>query len=782
MSMQRRTVVLAGLGAAGALLVGWAVAPVGQRQRGGKPLRTAEGELAPNAWLKIDRDDRVTIIVPRIEMGQGAQTGLAMLVAEELDADWTRVRIEAAPFDPVYNNLAVVSNGLPFQPDDRSALPRAARHLADKAVRHVGAMVTGGSTSLEDLWLPMREAGAYARALLIALAAERWQVPVDACSVRAGVVQHPQHEGLRFGALVDRLGGRSPESVLPRASFDVAAGRLKDAAQRGLLGRRPMRLDTPSKVDGSAVFAADVHEPGMAYAALEFAPQRDATLRSVDASGALLLRDVERVFSIPAIGGAAAAVVVIARSRHAAWRARAALRIDWQPGASVSLDDGVVAQTLTRALADPDEGYAYRDDGDALRILADASSHERTLEAEYEVPYLAHAAMESPCCAIRFDGDRARVIAGVQIPDLCCKAVATVLGIAPEAVRFEQAYIGGAFGRRLEHDFVLQAAAIAREVPQRLVQLQWRREDDLRQDFYRPATRARLRAALDAQGRVIAWHGRSVGQSIVAQAAPRVFGVPVAGPDKTTVEGAYDMPYEIDALRVAHRNVELPVRVGFWRSVGHSFQGFFVETFMDELAQRAGIDPVEFRARHLAKHPRQLAVLRKVAAASSWATPPAPAADGARIARGVALVCSFGSVVAQVAEVSLDRDGRPRVHRVVVAIDCGTPVHPGLIAQQMEGAVAYGLSAALRGEISFAGGAVQQGNFDGYPALRLAEAPAVETYIMPSDAPPSGVGEPGLPPIAPAVANALAVLTGQRARKLPLGGVSGIVRGLSAGA
>ena len=780
--MKRRTILLAGVGAVGALFVGWAVLPVGQRQRGKRPLPVREGGFAPNAWLKIDADDTVTVIMPRVEMGQGAQTGLAMLVAEELDADWSRVRIEFAPFDSVYNNLAVASAGLPFQPDDHGVGRRAAVHLTDKVVRHIGVMITGGSSSLDDLWLPLREAGAYTRTVMLGLAAERWQVDAAACTVERGAVVHATHGRLRFGELIVALRGRNPDELVPRGT-SAAAERLKTPAQRNLLGRSPMRLDTPSKVDGSAQFAADFREPGMCYATLEFAPQRDATPQRIDAARATAIKGVERVFAIPATGGAAAAVVVIAATRHAALRGREALKVDWQAGPAGAFDERTIERTLQTALSDADDGFGYRNDGDARKVLAaDARSGERTLSAEYSVPYLAHAALEPPSCLMHYTGDAARVVAGVQIPDAACAAVAKQLGLKPEQVRFEQTPIGGAFGRRLDHDFVVQAAAIAREIPNRAVQVQWRREDDLRQDYYRPAIRARLQARVDAQGRIIAWHGRSVGQSITVQAMQRTFGLPMGGPDKTTVEGAYDVAYEIPQLRVAHRNVDLPVPVGYWRSVGHSYQGFFVETFVDELAALAGVDPVEFRARHLANRPRHLAVLRKAAEAAQWGTALAPAPDGAPVARGIALVASFGSVVAEVAEVSIGPEGRPRVHRVVVAIDCGTPIHPGLIAQQMEGGVVFGLTAALDGEVPFGAGAAQVANFDDYPLLRLFEAPRVETHILPSTAPPSGVGEPAVPPLAPAVANALAVLSGKRLRKLPLRGLSGIVRDLSAGA
>ena len=356
----------------------------------------------------------------------------------------------------------------------------------------------------------------------------------------------------------------------------------------------------------------------------------------------------------------------------------------------------------------------------------------------------------------------------MQIPDVARSAAAKVFELDAEQVALESLYLGGAFGRRLEADFIAQAAAIAKVVPGRLVQVSWRREDDTRNDFFRPAARARLRARLDDAGQVVAFAAHSSGQSIVKQSFERVFGLPAAGPDKTTAEGAFDQPYEFANHRVTHRAVELPVPVGYWRSVGHSQQAFFTETFVDELARMALVDPVEFRARHLREHPRHLAVLKLAAEKARWDTRPGYAADGAPIARGIALNQSFGSIVAEVVEASLSPEGEPRVHRVVVAVDCGVAINPNLIEQQMESAVIYALSAALYGQIHFNEGRVEEGNFDRYRVLRLAETPIIETHIQPSNRPPGGVGEPGVPPLAPALANAVAVLTGKPVRRLPL--------------
>jgi isoquinoline 1-oxidoreductase beta subunit len=463
-------------------------------------------------------------------------------------------------------------------------------------------------------------------------------------------------------------------------------------------------------------------------------------------------------------------LAVLASSRWQAERALGQLVAQWVAGEAGTFSDADLERELQSAIEDPSAAHRYRDVGDvdAVFELPERSDATRSLTAEYAVPFLAHAAMEPLACAVKFETDRATVWAGVQIPDVARSAAAKVFELDAEQVALESLYLGGAFGRRLEADFIAQAAAIAKVVPGRLVQVSWRREDDTRNDFFRPAARARLRARLDDAGQVVAFAAHSSGQSIVKQSFERVFGLPAAGPDKTTAEGAFDQPYEFANHRVTHRAVELPVPVGYWRSVGHSQQAFFTETFVDELARMALVDPVEFRARHLREHPRHLAVLKLAAEKARWDTRPGCAADGAPIARGIALNQSFGSIVAEVVEASLSPEGEPRVHRVVVAVDCGVAINPNLIEQQMESAVIYALSAALYGQIHFNEGRVEEGNFDRYRVLRLAETPIIETHIQPSNRPPGGVGEPGVPPLAPALANAVAVLTGKPVRRLPL--------------
>ncbi len=753
--MKRRHFVLGTLGAAGALVVGWGILPPRQRLHGRRPPSVAGGALALNAWVSIaPGTGLVTVYMPRCEMGQGTHTGLAMLLADTLDVAWESVRVESSPIDPVYNNLYAIREALPFAADDHGPLRRSVEWIALKVAREGGMMVTGGSTSIRDLWEPLREAGAMARATLVGAAARGWGVPADECATAAGKVTHPQAGGIAYGAII-----AAATAGLPPARDYV----VPPAGRGSLLGRELPRVDSPAKVDGRAQFAADIREPGMLFAAMALCPQREGRLRSYDEPAARAVRGVEGVVRIPATAGAPEGVAVLAGDSWNARRGLAALRPAWDPGTARGVDDAEVARRLAAALAG--ETRRHRDQGDVDAALRGAP---RVLRAEYAVPYLAHAAMEPLAATARFEGERARIWAGVQAPDLARKAAAKALGIDADAVEFVQLPLGGSFGRRIDPDIVVQAALIARQVPGRPVQLAWSREDDLRQDFYRPACIARLQGALDAQGRPVALHAVSASQSVSQEFAFRFSGFRSRFPDRTTVEGIGDQAYAIPNLRVEHATLQLPLPVGYWRSVGHSHQAFFGECFIDELAAAAGTDPLAFREALLVGRERELQVLRSAARHAGWGTPAGTAADGAPIARGLALHTSFGSTVAQVIEASLGPGGVPRVHRVTVAIDCGSVVHPGLVRQQMEGSVVFGLSAALHGRISLQDGAVVEGNFDGYPLLRLADCPRIDVLIVPSQAPPGGVGEPGVPPVAPALANALFALDGFRRRRLPL--------------
>ncbi len=755
--MKRRHFVLGTAGAVGALVVGWSVLPPRQRLRTSKPLLTAPGQVALNGWVKLGADDRVTVVMPKSEMGQGTHTGLAMLLADELDADWSRVAIEPSPIDGIYNNLATVVDGLPFHPDDHGALKRLAGWMTAKTMREIGVMMTGGSSSVKDLWLPMRQAGAAARAMLVAAAAQAWGVPAGEVTVTDGVIAHRSGRRARLGEFAAAAAGQSMPS----------SPALKTPAQFKLIGQPLPRLmqEAAGKADGRAGFGIDALPPGLLHASVRMCPTLGGKVASFDAAAALKMPGVLKAFAVAGHAGGTAGVAVVADTPWHAMKGVEQIGVQWDeavPAAGLSTEDAMkrLAQTL-----DHGDGFAFYKTGDVDAALASAA---RKVGAEYRAPYLAHTTMEPMNCTVQFKDGRATVWAPTQVPGLARNVAAKVLGIANDDVQVNVTLLGGGFGRRLDVDFVGQAAEIAKAAGGAPVQTLWTRPEDVQHDFYRPATVSRFSAGLDAAGRLVAWRNVSAGQAIVPQVLSRVFGLPGMGPDKTTDEGAFDQPYEWPAARIAHAAVELPVPVGFWRSVGHSHQAFFIESFIDEVAHAAAQDPVAFRAGLLKEHPRHLAVLQRAAAMAGWPGPPQPAADGAKTALGVALHESFGTIVAQVAEVSVAADNTIRVHRVCCAIDCGTPVNPNLIRQQMESAIVFGLSAAFFGEIAIRNGQVQQSNFHDVPALRIAACPAIETAILPSTEPPEGVGEPGTPPIAPAVANALFTLTGQRLRSLPL--------------
>lgn len=755
--LNRRTFLLrtAGVaGAMGALVVGWSVLPPRQRLVTANPLPLDASEAGLNGWVKVAADNTVTVMMGKSEMGQGVHTGLAMLLAEELDVDWANVRIEHSPIDKIYNNQAAMVDGLPFHPDDNGSVKMVAGWMTGKIMREIGTMMTGGSSSIKDLWLPMREAGASARAMLIGAAAEQWKVPAGECRAEAGKVLHASGRTASFGELA-ALAARQPRP-------DKVT--LKDPARFRLVGQPVRRIEAASKLDGSARFGIDVIPDGLLYASVTMCPTLGGKVARFDGAAAAKLPGVVKVIQLGAYNGGSGGVAVIADTPFRAMRALREVTVEWDHGPAASISSEAIQRQLAETL-DKAEGHAYYSHGDVDAAMSTAA---KTVSAEYHAPYLAHAAMEPANCTVLFKEGAATVWASTQVPRIARDQAAKVLGIPADKVDLKVQLLGGGFGRRLEADFVSQAAAIAREAEGRPVQTIWSREQDVRHDFYRPACVSRFKAGLDAAGGLVAWHNTSAGQAIIPNVLARSFGLPGAGPDKTTSEGAFDQPYEWPNARIGHEIVDLPVPVGFWRSVGHSHQAFFKEGFIDEVAVAAGKDPVAFRSGLLARHPRHLAVLRRAAALSDWGSPLALAADGAPRARGVALHQSFGSIVAQVAEVSLGPDKRIRVHRVVCVIDCGTPVNPNLIRQQMESAVIFGLSAALYGDVTIVNGQVQQSNFHDYPVLRIDACPVIETEIMPSQAPPEGVGEPGTPPIAPAVANALFALTGQRLRALPL--------------
>ena len=682
----------------------------------GRRAFAADEVFAPNAFVRIAPDNTVTIVGKHLEMGQGSYTGLAVILAEELDADWAQVKVEAAPADVTrYNNLKLG----PMQ-------------------------ATGGSTSLANSWEQLRRAGATARAMLVEAAAQEWSVPAAEIIVDRGVVSHPPSgRQATFGELASKAATLTPPTQVT----------LKDPKDFKLVGKVVRRVDGAAKTDGSAKFTLDFSAPGMLTALIARPPRFGATVRSIDAIGSRRVKGVTHVVQVPS------GVAVVATSFWAARKGRNALRVTWDESrAERRGSDDLFAAYRALALG---PGRPARREGDAAGALRRAA---KVIEAIYEFPYLAHAPMEPLDAVVRVGAEGCDYWAGSQLPTIDQAVIARTLGLPPDKVRIHTLLAGGSFGRRgtFEGDVAGEAAAIAKAIGRdKTVKLVWTREDDIQGGKYRPLYVHRLRAGLDAQGNIIGWEHRIVGQSLMAGTAFEQALIK-NGVDGTSVEGAANLPYDIPNLTVELHTTQVGVPVHSWRSVGSTHTAYSTETFLDELAHAAGRDPLEVRRALLAKHPRHLGTLNLAAEKAGWGEP-LPAGR----ARGIAVHESFDTVVAQVAEVSRRSDGLPKVERVVCAVDCGTAVNPDVVRSQMEGGIGFGLAAALWSEITLVHGRVQQRNFDGYRPLRIEDMPAVEVHIVPSGAVPTGVGEPGVPPIAPAVANAFFQLTGQRARRLP---------------
>lgn len=690
-------------------------APMMSACSGGPQTGTA---LAPNQFLRIGTDSRVVVLSPNTELGQGAYTGLATLVAEELDADWKQVVIEAAPADvKLYGNPAF------------------------------GGMMqgTGGSTTIAAYWEPMRKAGATARAMLVSAAAARLDVPAGEISISQGIVQHAASgRSITFGELVKAA-----------AELPVPANvQLKDAAQFTLIGRDAQRLDAYEKSSGTAVFTQDIRLPGMLMAVVAMPPRFGATVKSFDAAAAKAMPNVVNVvhFKSPVREG----VAVLATDTWSAKKARDALQITWDESKAFTRGSSEIFAQYRELAGTP--GLPARKEGDADAALA--VEEARTFNASYQFPFLAHAAMEPMNAVVQINSDGCEIWNGEQFHTGDQNVVAGMLGLKPEQVKIHMLYAGGSFGRRGNawSDYLADTVAIAKaDGSGRPVKLVWMREDDMRAGFYRPAYLHALAATVDDKGRIQAWRQRIVGQSIAAGTLLDT-GAPV---DNTSVEGAANLPYDIPNLSVELHTTRLDVPVLWWRSVGSTHTAYAVEVFLDEIARGTEQDPLELRRSLLAKHPRHLAVLNLAAEKAGWGT---ELPKGT--ARGVALHESFNSVVAEIVEVS-QRGNSFEVERVVCAVDCGIAVNPNIVAMQMESGIVYGLAAAATGAITLKDGVVQQSNFNDYQVLRMGQMPKIEVHIVPSTNAPTGVGEPGTPPIAPAVANAIAQLTGRTVYNLP---------------
>jgi isoquinoline 1-oxidoreductase beta subunit len=680
--------------------------------RGDEVEKATAGAFAPNAFIRIGRDGQTVLTMPYVEMGQGTYTSIPMLIAEELEVDLKQVRLEHAPPDAtLYGNPLLA-----------------------------GVQATGGSTAIRAVWLPLRQAGAMARTMLVWAAAERWKSDPAFCRAQRGEVLHaPTGRRIPYGALADAAARMPvPESVV-----------LKRPEDFKVIGTPAKRLDAPSKVDGTAVYGIDVRPPGVKFATVAQSPVFGGRVKSVDDAAARAVKGVRQIVRLDD------AVAVVADHMGAARKGLAALAIEWDDGPNAKLDTSKIVGELEEATHT--SGPVAQNIGDVDQAW---ESVFIKVEAAYQLPFLAHATMEPMNCTVHVRQDGCEVWVGTQVIARAQAAAAKTAGLPLDAVVVHNHLIGGGFGRRLEVDGITRAVQIARHVdgPVKVV---WTREEDVQHDMYRPCFFYRMSAGLDASGMPVTWSHRSAGSSVIARWLPQAFN---DGLDPITVEGAIDLAYDFPNMRVEYLRVEPPgIPTAFWRSVGPSHNVFAVESFIDELAAAGKQDPVAYRSALLDKSPRAKAVLELAAERAGWGqTLPE------RVGRGVSLQFVFGTYMAQIAEVEVSKDGAVRVRRVVCAVDCGTAVNPDTVRAQIEGAIVFGITAALYGEITVKDGRVEQANFHNYQILRMNEAPVIEVYIVRSQEPPGGMGEPGTSAIVPAITNAIFAATGKRLRKLPV--------------
>ena len=670
--------------------------------------------FALSPYIRIGTDGRVVIVDGKSEMGQGVYSSLPMLAAEELEVEWSNISVEAAPVAPEYYHA------------------------------QWGIQATGGSTSVLSEWDRLRQAGAAARTMLVQAAAAIWKVDPKSCRAEKGSVIHqPSGRRLSYGELAEKASQVKPPQKIV----------LKQPKEFKIIGKPMSRLDTAEKASGEAIFGIDAKIPKMLTAVIAKAPVFGGRVKSFDARKAKAVHGVKEVVQVDS------GIAVIGDDFWSAKLGRDALGITWDEGANAKLSTEGMREQYRSLAKNP--GVVARKEGNFQEGIRKATQQ---VNAEYEVPYLAHAPMETLNCLVDLRADRCEIWTGTQFQTVDREAAAKIAGLKPEQVRIHNLFLGGGFGRRAnpQSDFVREAVRVAKEV-KKPVKVIWTREDDIKGGYYRPFWYDRIAAGLDAKGSPVAWNHTVVGQSIIAGSPFEGAMFDEKGVDATSVEGAADIPYEIPNILVDLHSPKIGVPVQWWRSVGHSHTAFVVESFIDELAHAAGKDPFEFRRSLLAKHPRHKAVLELAAQKADWTKPPEKG-----IGRGIALHESFESIVCQVAEVSVNPAGRVKVHKVVCAVDCGMVVNPEIVKNQMESGIVFGLSAALHGAITFKDGRVEQSNFNDYQILRMYEMPAVEVFIVPSEGPLGGVGEPGVPPIAPAVGNAIFSATGKRIRRLPI--------------
>jgi isoquinoline 1-oxidoreductase beta subunit len=674
--------------------------------------------FTPNAFLRIGADNSVTVIAKHVEMGQGAYTGIATVVAEELDADWSRVRVESAPAD--------------------------AKRYANLAFGTIQG--TGGSSAMANSWMQLREAGGKARAMLLTAAATEWHVPVEELTVEKSIVYHSgSKRQARFGSLVGRAAALAvPETV-----------KLKDAKDFKLIGHQVPRVDVAAKVDGSAQFTLDVMLPGMLVALLKRPPQFGATVKSFDATAAHAIPGVVKVVQVPR------GVAVVAKSFWAAKQGRDALAVEWDDTNAEKRSSAALMDEYRRLADQP--ALSARTEGDSAQAIRNAA---HKVSASYEFPYLAHAPMEPLDAVVKLTANHCEIWAGDQFQTVDQANAAETAGLDPQQVSIHTLYAGGSFGRRANpgSDYIVEAVSIAKAygADGTPIKLQWTREDDILGGLYRPMYFHKLEAGLNAKRELTGWRHVIVGQSIMADSF--LAAMIKDGIDPSSVEGAASIAYAIPNITVELSTTRTGVPVLWWRVVGSSHTIFAVEAFIDEVAHAAGEDGFTFRRKLLEHEPRMKAVLELAAEKAGWSSAPMAKGKG----RGIAVAEAFKTYVAQVAEVSVDEAGHVKVDRVVCAVDCGTPINPDIIAAQMEGGIGFGLGAVLYGTITLKDGRIEQDNFDSYRVLRMNEMPKVEVHIVPSTQAPTGVGEPGVAPVGPAVANAIFAATGKRIHVLPI--------------
>ena len=748
MGLSRRGFIVTGLAAGGGLALVYGARRLDDGDATARFASMSPGSVGLNAWIRVAPDSTVTFAIHRAEMGQGVTTSLPMMLAEEMDADWARVNYELALVDRDYFNFGMVSHGRPFGDIEGRFWAGVGTSLMRRVFHISGLSMTLSSASIIDAYDSLRPAGAAARATLVLAAARRWGIDADGLKTeRSRVIDPATGQSLTYGELAEAAARERPP----------AQPTLKAPKDYRIVGTNVQRLDLPAKVDGSAKFGVDTVLPGMLHAAIRHSPVFGSAIASINTEGVLAQPGIESVVQV-----GKQSVAVIAQNTWQAMQAAQQLKMTYV-AAEQPLENSEGLPQRYREAFDSPEPSVFAEFGDAPAAFKGSSTK---LEAVYEVPYLAHLCMEPMNCTALVTDGKVTVWAPTQAHTLARQVAAETAGVQTENVTVYTTLMGGGFGRRSEMDFVTQAVGAAKAVPGRPVKLTWSREEDVQHDMYRPFAVARMRGGLDESGNLSSIDGTLVMQSVMAsyyQRTPTPIGGDAAQ-DRGSASGLANLLYAVPNIRIAYVPWTSNIPVGYWRSTGNSSNNFFVESFIDELAHAAGVDPLEFRLAHLSQRPKHRAVLEELGRRVRWHQPP-----GAAAGRGIALTDNHGSIVAQAVEITVRDGGRIKVERVVCVVDCHQVIHPDTVVAQMEGSILDGLAAALYGRISIRNGQVEQSNFSDYRLLTMAECPLIEVHLLPQGGRPGGIGEPGVPPAMPALTNAIYQVTGKRLRSLPIG-------------